>query len=114
MCWCTCDDIIITGSLSKFIFDLKYMLNREFTLKDLGPPKISKGGSSPSHYPQLYISIIGSLHYAINTHPEVTFVVNKVSQYMGSPTEDHWKANQKDIEISKRCCLPWYCVHESF
>jgi hypothetical protein len=41
--------------------------------------------------PQLYRSIVGALQYATITRPDLTFVVNKTSQFMASPTDEHWK-----------------------
>lgn len=35
---------------------------------------------------------VGALHYTTMTHLDITFVVNKLCQYMHSPTDVHWKA----------------------
>jgi len=35
---------------------------------------------------------VGALQYVLITRPELTFSVNKVSQFMHSPQEHHWKA----------------------
>lgn len=42
-------------------------------------------GDPVFHNPQLYRSVVGSLHYATITHPKISFAVNKASQ-------DHWKS----------------------
>nr|KYP61698.1 hypothetical protein KK1_016206 [Cajanus cajan] len=42
--------------------------------------------------PTLYRSVVGALQYATITRPEIAFDVNKVSQFMCSPMEEHWKA----------------------
>ncbi|KAJ1695606.1 hypothetical protein LUZ63_012304 [Rhynchospora breviuscula] len=55
-------------------------------------------GVQPSKYsgtamenPQLYRSVVGALQYATITRPDLTFAVNKVSQFMASPTDIHWQ-----------------------
>jgi histone deacetylase 1/2 len=42
--------------------------------------------------PTLYRSVVGALQYATITRPEIAYSVNKVSQFMCSPMEEHWKA----------------------
>jgi hypothetical protein len=51
---------------------------------------ISQEGSSPCKNDHLYRSVVGGLQYAMLTRPNIAFTVNKVSQYMYQPTEDHW------------------------
>jgi len=46
--------------------------------------KLSQFGDLFSH-PTLYHSVIDALHYAILTIPDITFVVNKVRQFMAKP-----------------------------
>ena len=41
--------------------------------------------------PSLYISIIGSLQYILITHPELSYSVNKVYQFLHHPQLHHWK-----------------------
>jgi hypothetical protein len=40
----------------------------------------------------LYRSVVGVLQYATLTRPDISFSVNKVSQFMHQPTELHWGA----------------------
>jgi hypothetical protein len=42
--------------------------------------------------PLLYRSIIGMLQYATITRPDLTFAVNKVSQFFSQPSDTHWQA----------------------
>ena len=40
--------------------------------------------------PFLYRTIIGSLQYLIHTRPDISFVVNRLSQFLSSPKMEHW------------------------
>jgi hypothetical protein len=42
--------------------------------------------------PHLYRSVVGALQYATITRPDISFAVNKVAQFMHSPTTTHWTA----------------------
>ncbi|KAJ4793674.1 hypothetical protein LUZ62_044920 [Rhynchospora pubera] len=42
--------------------------------------------------PQLYRSIVGALQYATLTRPDISFAVNRVSQFMHQPTIPQWMA----------------------
>jgi hypothetical protein len=53
---------------------------------------LSLEGSPPCDNPQLYRSVVGALQYVMLTRLDITFIVNKVSQYMHNPTEEHWVA----------------------
>lgn len=54
--------------------------------------KLTKHGSSPLVDFTKYRQIVGSLQYLSLTRPDISFSVNKVCQYMSSPTEEHWIA----------------------
>lgn len=54
--------------------------------------QLSKVDDSPLVDGKLYRSAVGSLQYATITRPEISFTVNKVSQYMACPLDNHWKA----------------------
>ena len=40
--------------------------------------------------PTKYMSIVGSLQYFSLTSPDITFLMNKLSQFMHHPTSTHW------------------------
>lgn len=40
----------------------------------------------------LYRSVVGMLQYVCITRPDLSFCVNKLSQYMSAPSDIHWKA----------------------
>ncbi|RVW94084.1 Retrovirus-related Pol polyprotein from transposon RE1 [Vitis vinifera] len=50
--------------------------------------KLSYG--SPLSNPMEYRTIVGSLQYLSLTRPNISFVVNKMSQFMHQPTDEHW------------------------
>jgi hypothetical protein len=44
--------------------------------------------------PHLYIQLIGSLMYLVNTRPEICYAVNVLSQFMIQPRQTHWIATK--------------------
>ncbi|KAJ4762199.1 Gag/pol [Rhynchospora pubera] len=56
---------------------------------------LSKNDGSPFDDPYLYRSVVGALQYATLTRPEISFTVNKLSQFMHAPTETHWVAAKR-------------------
>lgn len=59
----------------------------------VGTPKLTISDGSPVFFEApLYRSVVGMLQYLCITRPELSFCVNKLSQYMNCPTETHWRA----------------------
>lgn len=56
------------------------------------PKLVASDGSSPFADGHLYRSIVGILQYLCITRPDLAFCVNKLSQFMNSPSDTHWKA----------------------
>ena len=50
--------------------------------------------------------MVGKLSYLIVTHPDIAYSVSVVSQYMSSPTVDHWAAIEHIL-----CYLKGYSGH---
>ncbi|XP_019176811.1 PREDICTED: uncharacterized protein LOC109172110 [Ipomoea nil] len=46
--------------------------------------------SQPFDNPTQYRRIVGALQYLTITRPDLSFAVNRLCQYMHSPTDDHW------------------------
>jgi len=42
--------------------------------------------------PEQYRRLVGKLNYLTVTHPDISFAVTMVSQFLNSPCEDHWNA----------------------
>jgi len=59
-----------------------------FTPIPTSPPLLKSGTALPD--PFEYRTIVGSLQYLLITRPDLAFAVNKLSQYMHTPTTDHW------------------------
>lgn len=53
---------------------------------------LSTDDNPPFEDPHLYRSVVGALQYATLTRPDLSFAVNKVSQFMHRPSIDHWTA----------------------
>uniref|UniRef100_A0A803P2J2 Mitochondrial protein n=1 Tax=Cannabis sativa TaxID=3483 RepID=A0A803P2J2_CANSA len=47
---------------------------------------------TPMENPTLYKSVIRALQYLTLTRPNISFAVNKLSQFLKSPTNEHWLA----------------------
>jgi hypothetical protein len=50
---------------------------------------------SPELDSTLYFQLVGSLLYLTQTHPNLSFVVGIVSQYMKTHHESHWKVAKR-------------------
>jgi histone deacetylase 1/2 len=57
--------------------------------------KLSKYGSNHVTDPTFFRSIVGGLQYATVTRPEISYLVNKVCQFLSSPLEEHWKEDKR-------------------
>lgn len=55
-------------------------------------PKLTLKSGSPLSDPHEYRRIVGSLQYLALTRPDISYAVNKLSQFMHCPTSDHWQA----------------------
>ncbi|GKU98153.1 hypothetical protein SLEP1_g11189 [Rubroshorea leprosula] len=65
--------------------------------KPVATPMPTSGLSLSTSSPRLpdgtaYRQLVGSLQYLSLTRPDISFAINKLSQYMHCPTEMHWQA----------------------
>jgi len=83
-------------SQQKYITELLHRTKMDATKPLPTPMKtnlhLKKDASSAMHDPSLFRSIVGALQYMLITRPKLSYVVNKVCQYMHSPQDHHWKA----------------------
>ncbi|XP_022874172.1 uncharacterized protein LOC111392999 [Olea europaea var. sylvestris] len=88
-------------------------LNARFALKDMGElhhflgievrrgKNISRSKGEKMADPSLYRSAIGGLQYLAHTRPDITFDVNKMSQFLQTPSDVHWKAVKRIFRYLK-------------
>ncbi|XP_019089068.1 PREDICTED: uncharacterized protein LOC109127923 [Camelina sativa] len=55
-------------------------------------PKLTLLSGSKLSDPKEYRSVVGSLQYLGFTRPDISYAVNRLSQYMHAPTTAHWQA----------------------
>jgi hypothetical protein len=54
--------------------------------------KLSKDSSSPLVDATMYMSVVESLRYLMNTRPNLAFSVGYVGRFMQEPHSEHWAA----------------------
>jgi Reverse transcriptase (RNA-dependent DNA polymerase) len=63
--------------------------------------QLSKMAGIPLEDPTQYRAILGALQYATFTRPDLTYSVNKVSQFFAQPTDVHWQALKRILRYVK-------------
>ena len=63
--------------------------------------KLSRHDADLFHDPTLYRSVVGALQYATLTRPEISFVINKVSQFMASHLDSNWAVVKRILRYLK-------------
>ena len=63
--------------------------------------KFSLNGSPFFSQPSLYRSTIGALQYLTHTRPNISYAVNKLSQFLHAPTIVHWVACKRILRYIK-------------
>ncbi|XP_031258742.1 secreted RxLR effector protein 161-like [Pistacia vera] len=63
--------------------------------------KLSSNDSELFQNPNLYRSTIGALQYLTLTRPDISFTVNKLSQFLQVPTELQWQASKRVLRYIK-------------
>ena len=51
--------------------------------------------------PSQYHNIVGTLQYCTITRPDISFSINKLCQFMQSPTDLHWKVVKRSLHYIK-------------
>jgi hypothetical protein len=66
--------------------------------------KLSKQSTHPLVDAKTYRSIVGSLRYLVNTHPDLAFAIGYVSHFLEKPREDHLAAVKKILRYVAGTC----------
>ena len=69
--------------------------------------KLSTTYTFPEVDSTLYRQLVGSILYLTHSRPDLSFAVVRVSRYMQTPHESHWKAEKKNILIYSRYNSIW-------
>ncbi|KAM0003914.1 putative RNA-directed DNA polymerase [Helianthus debilis subsp. tardiflorus] len=62
---------------------------------------LSSVDSTPPIDPTPYRKLVGSLQYLAFTRPDISFAINKLSQFMHSPRQSHWQALKRVLRYLK-------------
>ncbi|KFK33814.1 hypothetical protein AALP_AA5G063400 [Arabis alpina] len=83
----------------KYILDILHKYNMTNAKPVMTPmatsPKLTLHGGTNLSEPKEYRTLIGSLQYLAFTRPDIAYAVNRLSQFMHKPTEDHWQAAKR-------------------
>uniref|UniRef100_A0A803NT16 Reverse transcriptase Ty1/copia-type domain-containing protein n=1 Tax=Cannabis sativa TaxID=3483 RepID=A0A803NT16_CANSA len=63
--------------------------------------KLAQDDSSSMDKPEIYRITIGALQYLTLTRPDIAYSVNKLRQYLKSPTVQHWNACKRILRYIK-------------
>ncbi|XP_019086237.1 PREDICTED: uncharacterized protein LOC109126826 [Camelina sativa] len=83
----------------KYIVDLLIKTNmlhsRPVMVPMASSPPLTITCGTPLANPSEYRTVIGSLEYLSFTRPDIAYPVNRLSQFMHSPTDLHWQAAKR-------------------
>lgn len=86
-------------SQRKYILDILHqykMLDAKLVRTPMASsPKLNLMTGRPLKNPTEYWQLVGSLQYLAFTRLDILFAVNRLSQFMHQPTEDHWDAAKR-------------------
>lgn len=81
----------------KYILDLlaKTKMTNAIPVTLTLSPKLTMRSGTPLVDMCEYRQVIGSLQYLAFTRPDIAYAINKLSQFMHSPTDEHWQAVER-------------------
>ena len=95
-------------SQKRYILDLldrtKMMGSKPVATPMATSPKLSLHTGIRLSDPAEYRSVVGSLQYLAFTRPDISFSVNRLSQFMHSPAMDHWNAVRRVLRYLAGTC----------
>ncbi|XP_019173399.1 PREDICTED: uncharacterized protein LOC109168974 [Ipomoea nil] len=94
------DDILIAGTNSVHIDNLKQFLDNSFKIKDLGQRLSSLDGDLLDK-PETIRRLVGRLLYLTNTRPDISFAVQHLSQHVDKPRNSHLIAAHRVLRYLK-------------
>uniref|UniRef100_A0A803P518 Reverse transcriptase Ty1/copia-type domain-containing protein n=1 Tax=Cannabis sativa TaxID=3483 RepID=A0A803P518_CANSA len=99
------DNTSIYLSQGKYIVELLQRVNLENIKPSVTPiteeKPLSITDGTPLNEPTTYRIVIGALQYLNYTIPYISFVVNKLSQFLKQPTNVHWGATKRILKYLK-------------
>ncbi|KAL2532943.1 cysteine-rich RLK (RECEPTOR-like protein kinase) 8 [Abeliophyllum distichum] len=88
------DEIRLHLSQKRYAMDILKRFNFQNLKSSVTPMAVGKlvGKTEGTDLknPTLFRSAVGALQYLTYTRPDITFAVNRVSQYLQNPTDAHW------------------------
>ena len=86
-------------SWSKYSCDLLHRFHMEYCKPSPSPfdsgVKLSATCTSPEVDANLYRQVVGNLLYLTNSYLDLSFSIGRVSRYMQTPHEIHWKEEKR-------------------
>lgn len=88
----------------KYILDLltrTNMITAKLVHTPMSTTKLTLHSGHNLSDPTEYRSVVGSLQYLAFTRPDISYPVNKLSQFMHAPTDSHWQAVKRLLRYLK-------------
>ncbi|XP_019095570.1 PREDICTED: uncharacterized protein LOC109130458 [Camelina sativa] len=86
-------------SQRKYILDVLHRYDMQNSKPVATPmatsPKLSLRSGTPLPDPSVYHKLVGSLQYLAFTRLDISYAVNRLSQFMHQPTDEHFKAAKR-------------------
>ncbi|GJU76881.1 retrovirus-related pol polyprotein from transposon RE1 [Tanacetum coccineum] len=91
-------------SQSKYAHDIlarAHLLDAKPATTPLSTSAYFTSQGTPFNDPTLYRSLVGALYYLTITRPDLSYVVNQVSQFLHAPMQDHFQAVKRILRYVK-------------
>ena len=75
--------------------------------------KLSAYGGTLLKDPYIYRSLIGNLNFLTHTRPDLSYIVQNLSQFMQSPRDSHWKALMHTLNYVHYTCGQGFVIQGS-